>query len=71
MQGAILVVEHESWLLLNKFYHGLQMLQQKLLNRASKLFKTGALLSNKRANQDRGCLVSNVPTNPTRDCSIG
>jgi hypothetical protein len=33
MQGMILAVEHESWLLLNKLYHDFRMLQQKLLKK--------------------------------------
>jgi hypothetical protein len=43
----------------------------KAAKKTSKLFKTGALLSNKGANQERACSVSKVPTNPTRDYSVG
>jgi hypothetical protein len=34
---------------------------------ASKLFKTSALLLNKRENQRRACPVNKVPTNSTCD----
>jgi hypothetical protein len=39
MQGAILAVEHEFWLLLNEFYYDRRMLQQKLLKKLQNFSK--------------------------------
>jgi hypothetical protein len=33
MQGVLLAIELESWLLLNKLYYDLQMIQQNLLKK--------------------------------------
>ena len=42
----------------------------KVAKKASKLFKTGILLSNKGANLESACLMSKFPTSPTYDCLI-